>query len=514
MKKVISLLLVFSIFATLIGLAVQGDVASAQPASTQLLPEDVLSSAAKFGTYFNASVGAIPEDAFTTVSGEHIMTVKRPSGGANTGWYAYYTKNAVDLEIYTVSYEMMIEGAAVGNNAPVYVNLSNDGTRPAAENYYKVGVKHAWAVAGYTTANEHTTPNEVSEIAKTPANQNLTFSDTEWIQVRIEVKEDVLKLYINGKELTTTSRSDTGLLDGCFGLRFENAAWKIKNLKIEDKTPITGTKINHLPADVLSSAANFGEYLSASVGAIPEGAFATVSGESVMTVKRPDGGANTGWYIYYTKEALDYDEYEIAYEMMIENAAVGNNAPAYVNLNGDGTRPTAENYYKVGVKHAWAVQGYTMLSEHATPDTLSEIAKDGNNQNITFSNDAWIQVKIVASEDTLKLYIDGREVSAVARDNTGVLDGCFGLRYENVAWKIKNLTITGLNEGEAPSASPSATAVATATPTSAPSATPGTMQEENKPTGENTSLFMGLLCVGVLFVGVLVVAKVRRTVSE
>lgn len=511
MKKIVSFMVLFSLFAAIVGLALPGDVASAQNTDSQLLPADVLSSAAKFGTYFNASVGAIPEDAFTTVSGEHIMTVKRPTGGADTGWYAYYTKNAVDLEIYTVSYEMMIEGAAVGNNAPVYVNLSNDGTRPSAENYYKVGVKHAWAVAGYTTANEHTAPDEVSEIAKNAANQNLTFSDTEWIQVRIEVKEDMLKLYINGKELTTTARSETGVLDGAFGLRFENVAWKIKNLQIEDKTPVTGTKINHLPADVLSSAAKFGTYFNASVGAIPEDAFTTVSGEHIMTVKRPTGGADTGWYTYYTKEALDYDRYEIEYEMMIENAAVGNNAPVYVNLNGDGSRPAAENYYKVGVKHAWAVAGYTTANEHTSPNEVSAIAKDGNNQNITFSNDAWIKVKIVASEGTLKLYIDGREVTDVARSETGVLDGAFGLRYENVAWKIKNLSITGVNEAD-PSASPSASPSATATV--APTATPGNTQEENKPTGDNTSLVLGLICAGGALVGVLVVAKSRRKVSE
>ncbi len=501
MKKIVSLVIIFSLFAAIVGLAFPGDVVSAQNTDSQLLPADVLSSAAQFGTYFNASVGAIPEDAFTTVSGEHIMTVKRPTGGADTSWYVYYTKNAVDLEFYTISYEMMIEGAAVGNNAPVYVNLSNDGTRPSAENYYKVGAKHAWAVAGYTTANEHTAPDEVSEIAKNAANQNLTFSDTEWIQVRIDVKEDVLKLYINGKELTTTSRSDTGVLDGSFGLRFENAAWKIKNLQIEDKTPVTGTKINHLPADVLSSAAKFGTYFNASVGVIPEDAFSTVAGEHIMTVKRPTGGANTSWYTYYTKGALDYDEYEIAYEMMIENAAVGNNAPVYVNLNGDGSRPTAENYYKVGVKHAWAVQGYTTADEHTTtPNEVGEIAKDGNNQNITFSNDAWIKVKIVASEGTLKLYIDGREVTTVARNNTGVLDGAFGLRYENVAWKIKNLSITGMNEALTPSATPTAT--------------PGNTQVENKPTGEHNSLFMGLICVGILSVGVLMITRIRRKVSE
>ena len=510
MKKIISFVVIFSLFAAIVGLALPKGVASTQDTDSQLLPADVLSSAAKFGTYFNASVGAIPEDAFTTVSGEHIMTVKRPEGGANTGWYAYYTKNAVDLEIYTVSYEMMIEGAAVGNNAPVYVNLSNDGTRPAAENYYKVGVKHAWAVQGYTTANEHTTPNEVGEIAKDASNQNLTFSDTEWIQVRIEVKEDVLKLYINGKELTTTARSDTGVLDGAFGLRFENVAWKIKNLQIEDKTPVTGTKINHLPEDVLSSATKFGTYFAASVGAIPEDAFATVAGEHIMTVKRPEGGANTGWYLYYTKEALDYDAYEITYEMMIENAVAGNNAPVYVNLNGDGSRPTAENYYKVGVKHAYAVQGYTTLSEHANAETLSEIAKDGNNQYLTFSNDVWIKVKIVAAEDTLKLYIDGREAATVARDNTGALDGCFGIRYENVNWKMKNLKITGMNEA-APSASPSSSPSATAT--DAPTPTPGGTQEENKPTGD-VSLVLVLICAGSALVGMLVIAKSRRKVSE
>ncbi len=511
MKKFVSLMIVLSLFTALIGLALPGDVASAQNAETQLLPKDVLSSAAKFGTYFNATVGAIPEDAFTTVAGEHIMTVKRPSGGADTGWYAYYTKDAVDLEIYTISYEMQIEGAAVGNNAPVYVNLSTDGTRPSAENYYKLGVKHAWAVAGYTTANEHTTPNEVSEIAKTPANQNLTFSDTEWIQIRIEVKEDLLKLYVNGKELTTTSRSDTGVLDGAFGLRFENVAWKIKNLQIEDKTPVTGTKINHLPGDVLSSATKFGTYFSASVGAIPEDAFATVAGEHIMTVKRPNGGADTGWYVYYTKDALDYDSYEISYEMMIENAAVGNTAPVYVNLNGDGSRPSGENYYKVGVKHAWAVAGYTTANEHTSPNEVSEIAKDGNNQNLTFSNTAWIKIKIVVEEETVKLFVDGREITTAARSQTGVLDGSFGLRYENVAWKIKNLSITGLNEA-APSASPSGSPVATASPV--PSATPGNTQEENKPTGDNTSLVLGLLCVSAMVVGVIVVAKVRRTISE
>jgi hypothetical protein len=202
--------------------------------------------------------------------------------------------------------------------------------------------------------------------------------------------------------------------------------------------------------------------------------------------------------------------------MMIEHAAVGNNAPVYVNLNGDGSRPAAENYYKVGVKHAWAVAGYTTANEHTAPNEVSEIAKDGNNQNLTFSDTAWIKIKIAVADETVKLYIDGREIATVARSQTGVLDGSFGLRYENVAWKIKNLSITGMNEAS-PSASPSTTPSATITPsateTPIPSATPENTQEENQPTGD-TSVLVSLLCVSVLLAGVIVIAKVRKTVSE
>ena len=82
--------------------------------------------------------------------------------------------------------------------------------------------------------------------------------------------------------------------------------------------------------------------------------------------------------------------------------------------------------------------------------------------------------------------------------------------------KIKNLSITGMNEAS-PSASPSTTPSATITPsateTPIPSATPENTQEENQPTGD-TSVLVSLLCISVLLAGVIVVAKVRKTVSE
>ncbi len=494
MKKCVSLFLTVVLVLTMIGTNFAGASSGTPAVPETMFPADLLSSATKFGTYFKTTVGDIPSDAFEKVGDDYIMTVKRPSGGADTGWYLYYTKDAIEYEQYEVSYDLMIPDCSVGKNAPAYINLGSNGSGPAGENYYKFGVKDAWAVSAYTTANESSAPDEKSEIAKDATNNNLTFTNTDWINIKVAVSTGTMKLFVNGKEIVTAARTETGVLDGFFGLRYENTDWKIKNLQITDTTPVRGTKIAHVPADVLSSATKFGQYFNTTVGTISTDAFEKVGDDYIMTVKRPTGGADTGWYLYYTKDALDYDEYEISYDLMIPDCSVGKNAPAYINLAGNGAAPTGENYYKFGVKDAWAVSAYTTANEASAPDEKSEIAKNDQNQNLTFSNSEWIKVKIVVKAGTVTFSVNGKEITTANRTETGILDGCFALRYENTNWKLKNLSIVGLNETLDDEDDQD--------------------QEENKPTGESATAVAALVCASVVLLGVLVITKAKNTVTE